>query len=108
MDLKFWSCINRSVRQGSLSLGGVNLPRRTAAAAYDIGILLGGAAKKCGLQAPQCIVRELTQVGRYSGVGGTLILGKDRLPMRPHGLKQFQGGTYRWIVRELAPIEIGF
>jgi ABC-type branched-subunit amino acid transport system substrate-binding protein len=80
-------------------------PNNDAAIAYDLALLLDLAISRCGASDRNCLLKYFAELGRFQGVGGTLVIDKNRLPRRPHGLKQFVGGQYRWVVRELPQAE---
>lgn len=80
-------------------------PTSTAAVAYDAVHFLDEAITKCGNSDSACVLREVSKPQTWEGVAGKIILKGDRTALRPHGLKEFHQGEFRWLKRDLEAAE---
>ena len=76
-------------------------PQATSAIAFDGVQLLDRAITACEKGGRSCVAEYFAQIGTFNGLGGRVIFGPDRSALRPYGLKEFRGGEYRWVEREL-------
>lgn len=78
-------------------------PQATSAIAFDGIQLLDRAITECkkGDNSRSCIADYFARLGTFNGLGGRVIFGSDRSALRPYGLKEFKGGTYHWVEKEL-------
>ena len=80
-------------------------PNNPAAMAYDSAIILDQAFTKCGTENRQCLLDYIAALGKYQGMGGVLYITKNRLPIRPFGIKEYSGGEFRWVTKDLVADE---
>jgi branched-chain amino acid transport system substrate-binding protein len=80
-------------------------PTSTAAVAYDAVHFLDEAITKCENSDSACVLREVSKPQTWEGIAGKIILKGDRTALRPHGLKEFRQGEFRWVKRELEAAE---
>jgi len=80
-------------------------PNNNAAMAYDVMLMLDAAVTGCGGANPDCLLKHFAGLGAYDGLGGRLTITRDRIPLRPYGLKEYAGGKYRWIEKHAEAAE---
>ena len=76
-------------------------PQATSAIAFDGIRLLDRAITACDKGNRSCVSDYFAHIGTFNGLGGRVTFGLDRSALRPYGLKEFKGGTYRWVEKEL-------